>query len=471
MEETMTEASEHATLTRARLVRLGVGAAASLTVLGTPLLKPARAAPVAFVRRSASGLGVASPIITGYATAWNAMKALPVNDVHSWEYQRAIHGTTLAGMNTAWNTCHHHTPYFWSWHRMYLYYFERIVRKYSGVADWTLPYWDYSPPAQRALPVPFRTGNPLAYTPRGAGWNAGTTSLPGWAVDTSSGMIPTDFFLAQDLLEGTPHDNVHGLIGGSMGSVPTAALDPVFYAHHANCDRLWNIWLAQGGGRWNPLQDAAWKTTNFTFFDENRNQVTLNGCQILRAAQQLGYSYEGEPAQVNQFCIRFILPWKYLVKRLLPLPIPEIVLQPIPRPKPYPFDVTRVREELSRAVQSPNQNVLLRLDGIRAKRPPGVVWQIFVAPKGASLRPESPFFVGTLPIFSVGLPSHHNTRGGSLELALDRALVRSLASGDELQLTFVPAGPLVRGKPSRAVPLSEVRIKAATLFVQTRSRR
>eukprot|EP00775_Hariotina_reticulata_P012252 gene12252-12389_t len=48
-------------------------------------------------------------------------------------------------------------------------------------------------------------------------------------------------------LEST-HGTIHWHIGGSMGSVPTAAKDPIFMMHHANIDRILQAW--QGS---NPL--------------------------------------------------------------------------------------------------------------------------------------------------------------------------------------------------------------------------
>ena len=58
-------------------------------------------------------------------------------------------------------------------------------------------------------------------------------------------------------LESLPHNVIHSVIGGvapggnpndwrdlGLMSLPiTAALDPIFWLHHSNIDRLWNVWL------------------------------------------------------------------------------------------------------------------------------------------------------------------------------------------------------------------------------------
>ena len=142
---------------------------------------------------------------------------------------------------------------------MYLWYFERIIRKMSGNPKWALPFWNYESATERKLPETFRvpadSTNDL-YTPnRGPGWNDGTSSLLASSVDTSSAFPLVPFNSFSGSLEGTPHAAVHVSISGWMGSVPTAAQDPIFWLHHCNIDRLWNLWLAQGGGRTDPLDD------------------------------------------------------------------------------------------------------------------------------------------------------------------------------------------------------------------------
>ena len=46
-----------------------------------------------------------------------------------------------------------------------------------------------------------------------------------------------------DSVEGL-HNQIHGLLGGHMASVPFAAFDPMFWLHHTNLDRLEALWQA-----------------------------------------------------------------------------------------------------------------------------------------------------------------------------------------------------------------------------------
>ena len=141
------------------------------------------------------------------------------------------------------------------------------------------PNWDWAPGSELQLPAPFRVTTSPLYTPnRNLAINNGTGSLNPLAVSISSAFSNTNF-LTTNLIIQNPHGNVHFEVGGSMCCVPTAALDPIFYLHHANVDRQWNLWLAQGGGRTDPLWDATWKTRQYTFFDENGGSSSISEAQ------------------------------------------------------------------------------------------------------------------------------------------------------------------------------------------------
>ena len=261
------------------------------------------------------------------------MQSRPETDPTSWLYQAHIHGFPTRGEDSAcaaptsvpriaWASCQHGSFFFLAWHRMYLYYFERILRQASGDPSLTLPYWDYSPATSRELPLPFRqpaqASNPLFVPERDPAANAGTLRLQDNEVDArqalsripfsvgpervssesfggSSVALPAHFGTFAGQLEQQPHNVIHTVIGGPTGfmSDPNcAARDPIFYLHHANIDRLWEAWLRQGGGRANPTTDVVWLRTSFTFFDEHGQPVTLTARDILDTVTNLGYRYD-----------------------------------------------------------------------------------------------------------------------------------------------------------------------------------
>lgn len=247
-------------------------------------------------------------------------------DPVGWIYLAAVHGTDVNPDNFR-NVCQHFSWFFLPWHRMYLQWFERIIK--SAIQDvddvddvtkltWALPYWNYSSDdvARRRLPQAFLdttlpdgvTPNPLRVN--GRNLNNGS-ALPATAVALTNALAPIPFAgvggfaggrtgfshggedpgSAMGPLEGTPHGAVHVQVGGLMGAFNTAALDPIFWLHHGNIDRLWEVWRTMPG-RANTTESAWLTAVTFHFHDENAATLDEKVQEILETAGQLHYRYE-----------------------------------------------------------------------------------------------------------------------------------------------------------------------------------
>ena len=78
------------------------------------------------------------------------VRDLPPNDVISWTKQVAQHCLHCVrgqptNIHADWN--------FLPWHRAFLYFLERILRKLSGHNDLRLVYWDWENRGSRTLPA------------------------------------------------------------------------------------------------------------------------------------------------------------------------------------------------------------------------------------------------------------------------------------------------------------------------------
>lgn len=324
-----------------------------------------------YTREDLWGLAAWDPTLVWYAKAMGAMFQLPISNPSSWRYQAAIHGydatlpqlralaqpgeTLPADADTYWKQCQHHGWFFLPWHRGYLGYFERIVRKtivaLGGPADWALPYWNYSDTEQNAdvarlvrpeflaAKLPDGSANALFQgvvrgphqlvdTPKGQAGDFGVgpkdvrlkclnyNHFYDSASASSFGGGPTAFSHGEggvDVsggVEKTPHDNVHGDIGGWMGSFETAGLDPLFWLHHANVDRLWAVWADAPSHAEPP--DASWLDPTgpgfpYRFRDENGvSQVVKPSAVLDTATSAFTYRYQdiAAPPQVAAFAAR-----------------------------------------------------------------------------------------------------------------------------------------------------------------------
>src|SRR6202000_3351134 len=93
------------------------------------------------------------------------------------------------------------------------------------------------------------------------------------------------------VLEGQPHNLVHNCIGGGGHLVPApygnmtnflSPVDPVFFLHHANMDRLWDVWTRKQQSLKQPYLPPApdLKTLSdepFLFYVDGKGNYITNG--------------------------------------------------------------------------------------------------------------------------------------------------------------------------------------------------
>jgi tyrosinase len=92
------------------------------------------------------------------------------------------------------------------------------------------------------------------------------------------------------------HMAVNGSGANFMGNFTRAPLDPIFWLHHSNIDRLWKEWLRSGGGRANPTSSSWLTGTSFAFHDATGAATTMTSSQVLNTrAAPLLYKYDDEP--------------------------------------------------------------------------------------------------------------------------------------------------------------------------------
>lgn len=183
---------------------------------------------------------------------------------------------------------------FLPWHRAYLWDLEQKLQDQADRA--ALPWWGWT--TDRGIPLAYEStpldsftarltlpDGPIEYTTeRGTDPNR-FDWLP-TTQDVDDLLEEADWATFSDTLTGH-HDTVHGVVGGSMGSVATAAYDPVFFAHHCMVDRIWYLWQLRHGNSGIPdsLMDIALDPFAFTVR------------QVLDV-QTLGYEYAATAAEI-----------------------------------------------------------------------------------------------------------------------------------------------------------------------------
>lgn len=197
----------------------------------------------------------------------------------SWDYWINIHI----------NRCPHGIAYFLAWHRGYLHYFQETLRVLSGDSTLMIPYWDYY--KNPVMPAEFTDpsdSNPL-FVPDRVNTNVfdalTLTPFSGLFVNFQRGTAYS--FEAQS--EYRPHSQVHNLIGGIMARM-RSPMDPIFWLHHGQMDRLWSAWVAAGAGRQMPPASDAYWSGSFSY----SAALSMERHRVRDTTTYLGYRYQDE---------------------------------------------------------------------------------------------------------------------------------------------------------------------------------
>ena len=421
------------------------------------------------IRKDAWKMPKWDPILLWYAKGIGEMQRRSLAEPTSWRYQAAIHGYDRDGdplrdddndilpsdndQRDFWSQCQHGSWYFLPWHRMYLGLFEQMVRAevvhLGGPADWTLPYWNYSDPQhteRRALPAAFLEPNlpdgqpnPLfiiAGTPGGTPVLRGTLASSGRQVagdpEVSVTCLKQPYFDADPIggskgfgggktiaqhrggspgeLEKTPHGDMHDAVDGWMSTFETAALDSIFWLHHANIDRLWTVWTNRDSKDVDP-PDSDWLTKiSFQFNQPGGGIVIMTPSQVMDSrTSPFAYDYEdtADPlAPPAQHPGHLESPMR---RRPMDRPIPEMV-----GATEKPLTLTGGTHAAAFKIGSPSgpavlgvepgaapRRTFLNLENVTGK---GALtgYRVYVnLPEGADPEKHMDLCVGTLPMFGV----------------------------------------------------------------------
>ncbi len=431
------------------------------------------------------------PILDTYARGVELMRALPADDPASWQWAANTHGIPRGTPpRPAWGQCAHASLFFLPWHRAYLAWFEGTVQRLTGDDGWGLPYWNYSDPGNADalfLPAEFRVPtrtiagetvpNPLFDPSRNAG------PIPVEDIDVVAalterrfvGGVPDVGFGGTDRdrrfgdVESTPHNWVHVDIAGLMESPATAGQDPIFWLHHANIDRLWEVWLALPGSvrLTDPNGGSAflvtqWQSAIFRFgVEQSPSTYTMDDVENLSSVA-MGYEYES--IELPEATVAAIAAARALVDGGGGFALDEA--EPRWEPVAASFDLESNEERDvtfhtgPRGLDdAPPNRLVLELAGVRAVRPhTAYVVEVRSAPDQAAHR------AGRFATFGLaGTPpeEERNYLVDATDILPD--LLAEGWAGGQLSVKLVPE----EGRPGADDPDRAIRVQQVTVYAQT----
>jgi Common central domain of tyrosinase/Polyphenol oxidase middle domain len=220
-------------------------------------------------------------------------------DPAGWSAQGSLH--TLFCASSIYVNQVHYSWYVWPWHRLYLWSMEQKLQKAVGESKLALHYWDWTKTGYIPNHYWGDETNPLNNLTREV---AATDKIPEDFINVGAafrakkyhtfGGYPAILKKGENQRDGiaeqTFHNNIHNWIGGQMATFTESGFDPIFYAHHGNCDRIWEAWRQYHPENKYPEAEL-WLNKKLYSTDGNGRPVEFKISELLDT-KQLGYSFE-----------------------------------------------------------------------------------------------------------------------------------------------------------------------------------
>jgi tyrosinase len=337
---------------------------------------------------------------------------------------------TPAGLAAkVWDKCEHGTLEFLTWHRMFLFYFEKTLQASAGDSSLHLPYWDYTDPTQIQLPAQFAKQtlpdgkpNPLFDTRR----RSQTVKLDSDSTNVDNLLKKTSFDSFSEELEQQPHGTNHCAVGPGcpyplMGDVPVAGTDPIFWLHHANIDRIFECWLKLGGAVPDNL-----KNLPHSFVDGTGSLVTKT-----YATLPIDYAYDHVTNCGRKATLKFTPKIQSLETVTSLAQVQNFQIKGVRSAAKLP----KLKAGPATPEGIPVSGTELVLSDITVTGPPGVLFKVYLSTTGPNPRKQ---YVATLSFFGVG---HRHAKHGALNRNIDvtealNALTGTSAQAPDVQVEF-----------------------------------
>ncbi len=441
-------------------------------ILATPFSLAQNAGDV-YVRKNASS-PAAQADLDALNVAIGKMKALACDDPTSWYYQGGTHwvpddeadmsnlkkgnpfcagynGTTST-LKTAWDNCTHQAGmelHFLVWHRLFIYYFEDIVRAKSGKADFALPYWNYVDQQNAVMPAVFAKKNSNVFEPaRCTVLNQGKPIEKkeyglGSDLDLTNLMKNTLYSVFNSNIDSAPHGAMHNYIGGGtneetffngiyqatlqgqgglMAQVPSAAFDPIFWLHHAEIDYLWQQWMNSPKGQKPNLAQLQAAPIPYNFFDQNGKPVTLTVEEAYNMVFSLPVTYDSMQGPAHIAEVRSLMNEKSQESAAAPTEIAHSATPHAVKGKETSFSTKLETTAVGRAdifATQANRRVVLHLTVSFTKEPKGS-YHVYLQNGADKKTGSTPKFIGNMTFFGAALHAHHAAANAAAEHKLTK---------------------------------------------------